>query len=75
MAKIAEYEARVHSTKDKKKLKEGVKEYEYGTINIRSPKLKDHIGQIVKLTVESYNPKFKSAYLNKSGRKGARKVK
>lgn len=59
MTKIAEYEVKVHSTKDKKKLKEGVKEYEYGTINIRSPKLKSHIGETVKLTIENINPKSK----------------
>lgn len=59
MTKIAEYKVKVHSTKDKKKLKKGVKEYEYGTINIRSPKLKSYIGTIVKLTVEDFNPKPK----------------
>lgn len=75
MAKIAEYEARVHSTKDKKKLKKGVKEYEYGTINIRSPKLKGHIGNIVKLTVEDLNPKSKSPYLNKSRQRMGKKSK
>jgi hypothetical protein len=52
MTEIAEYEVKVHSTKDKKKLKSGVKEYEYGTINIRDLKLKRYIGKIVKLKVE-----------------------
>lgn len=52
MAKIAEYEVKVHSTKDKKKLKSGVKEYEYGTINIRDQKLKSYIGETVEVKVE-----------------------
>lgn len=53
MTAIAEYKVKVHSTKDRKKLKEGVKEYEYGTINIRDPKLRKHIGKTVKVKVES----------------------
>lgn len=52
MTKIAEYRVKVHSTKDKKKLKYGVKEYEYGTIIIRDPKLTSHIGKIVKVKIE-----------------------
>lgn len=52
MTKIAEYEVKVHSTKDKKKLKSGQKEYEYGTINIRDNKLKRHIGKKVKIKVD-----------------------
>lgn len=51
MTKIAEYTVKIHSTKDKKKLKEGVKEYEYGTINIRDPKLREHIGKTVKVKI------------------------
>jgi hypothetical protein len=53
MTAIAEYNVKVHSTKDKKKLKAGVKEYEYGTINIRDPKLKRYIGKKVKVKIES----------------------
>jgi hypothetical protein len=55
MAKIAEYVVKVHSTKDRKKLKEGIKEYDYGTINIRDPNLRNHIGKTVKVKVESYS--------------------
>lgn len=50
---IAEYTVKVHSTKDKKKLKEGIKEYEYGTINIRDPTLNASIGKTVKVKVET----------------------
>ena len=49
---IAEYTLKVYLSKDKKKLKGGIKEYEYGTINIRDPKLKEHIGETVKVKVE-----------------------
>jgi hypothetical protein len=59
MTKIAEYSVKVHSTKDKKKLKSGVKEYEYGTIIIRSPKLKNHIGTTVLLKIEDIDSKGK----------------
>lgn len=75
MGQIAEYEMKVHSTKDKKTLKEGVKEYEYGTINIRDPKLTDYIGETVKVKVENLNPKSKSPYLNKSRQRRGKKSK
>lgn len=52
MAKIGVFEAVIYSTKDKKKLKEGSKTYEYGTINIRSPELVSYVGKTVKVTVE-----------------------
>jgi hypothetical protein len=65
MSRIAEYEVKVHSTKDKKKLKRGVKEYEYGTINIRDLELKTHIGKTVKVIVTSpETPERKSSNLN-----------
>lgn len=51
MTKIAEYKVKIHSTKDKKKLRSGLKEYEYGTINIRDPKLREHIGKTVKVKI------------------------
>jgi hypothetical protein len=63
--KIAEYEVKVHSTKDKKKLKEGMKEYEYGTINIRDPKLTDYIGDIVTVKVEDIRSNTK---INRGGK-------
>lgn len=53
MTKIAEFETKVYSTIDKKKLKDGIKEYKYGAINIRDPKLRDHIGKTVRVKVES----------------------
>jgi len=59
MTKIAEYTVKIHPTKDKKKLKSGVKEYEYGTINIRDPKLKGHIGETVKVKVELLTKELK----------------
>ena len=51
MPKIAEYLLKVHSTKDKKKLLSGIKEYEYGTIIIRDSKLREYIGSKVKVTI------------------------
>ncbi len=51
MAKIAEYKLKIHSTKDKKKLKTGPKEYEYGTVNIRDPELREYIGKTVKVKI------------------------
>jgi len=51
MTAIAEYKIKVHSTKDRKRLKTGVKEYEYGTINIRDPKLRGYIGKPVKVKI------------------------
>jgi hypothetical protein len=51
MTTIAEYNVKVHSTKDKKKLKSGTKEYEYGTVNIRDPKLTEYIGRTVKVKI------------------------
>lgn len=50
---IGEYEVNVHLTKDKKKLKEGVKEYAYGTINIRDPRLAEYIGRKVMVSVST----------------------
>ncbi len=53
MAEIVSCEVRVHSTKDKKKLKNGTREYEYGTIVIRTPNLTKHIGKTVKVIVRT----------------------
>ncbi len=52
MPKVGEYAVTIHSTSDKKKLKGGVREYRYGTINIRDPSLTPHIGKRVKVIVE-----------------------
>jgi len=52
MAKIGVFETVIYSTKDKKKLKDGSKIYEYGTISLRDPKLTKHIGEKVKVVVE-----------------------
>jgi len=57
MAKIGVFEAVIYSTKDKKKLKEGNKIYEYGTISLRDPKLTEHIGEKVKIKIESASKK------------------
>lgn len=51
----------VHSTSDKKKLKEGKKTYTYGTISIRDPKLNEYIGKEVVVRVISTAPKKKRA--------------
>jgi len=45
------FEVKVHATSDRKKLKKGMKLYEYGVINIRSPELKAYVGKIVKIKV------------------------
>ncbi|MCX6778126.1 MAG: hypothetical protein NT157_04540 [Candidatus Micrarchaeota archaeon] len=52
MAKIGVFEAVVYSTKDKKKLKNGSKTYEYGTIVLRDPKLTAFVGKKIRVTVE-----------------------
>ena len=48
-------EAKVYSTTDKKKLKEKEQVYEYGALNLRSPRLKDFIGKEVKIKIETKN--------------------
>lgn len=48
---ISEYKVKVHPTTDRKKLKTGLKEYEYGTVNIRDPQLKEYIGKTVKVKI------------------------
>ena len=53
MPELANYLVKIHATKDKKKLKDGIREYEYGTINIRDPQLRQYIGKIVKISVRS----------------------
>jgi|GEM_PF-2650578 len=57
MRLLAECEVTIHSTKDKKKLKGGEKEYIYGTINIRDPKLTPHVGKRVKVIVKEIEKK------------------
>jgi len=52
MAKIGIFEAVIYSTKDKKKLKDKTKTYEYGTVVIRDPKLTEHIGKKVRIKIE-----------------------
>jgi hypothetical protein len=49
--KIAEFEVKIHPTKDKKNLKGGPREYEYGTINIRAPILRAYVGKRVKVVI------------------------
>jgi hypothetical protein len=53
MAKIGVFMAVIYSTKDKKKLKDKTKTYEYGTIIIRDPKLNIHIGKRVRIKIET----------------------
>ena len=53
MAKIGEFETTIYSTKDKKKLKNEKKVYEYGTIILRDPRLTEHIGKKVKVKIET----------------------
>jgi hypothetical protein len=52
LKEIAEFTAKVYTTSDKKKLKNGVKKYRYGTISIRDPLLNEYVGQTV--TVKAF---------------------
>ncbi|MFH1695121.1 MAG: hypothetical protein ABH850_01685 [Candidatus Micrarchaeota archaeon] len=53
MVQKYEFEVKIHKTTDKKKLAtKEMKDYEYGTINIRSPELAKHIGKKAKITVK-----------------------
>jgi hypothetical protein len=53
MARIGVFEAVIYSTKDKKKLKDKTKTYEYGTVVLRDPKLTTHIGEKVRVRIET----------------------
>lgn len=57
MARIGVFEAVIYSTKDKKKLKDKTKIYEYGTVVLRDPKLTEHIGEKVRIRIETEDPK------------------
>lgn len=52
MRTIASFNVKIHKTTDKKKLKAGLKEYDYGAINIRAPELAKYVGKKVKIKVE-----------------------
>ena len=52
MKTIGTYKIKVSSTFDKKKLKNGTKRYEYGSISMRSPELAKYIGKTVKVKIE-----------------------
>ncbi len=45
-------ETTIYRTTDKKKLKGGIKEYEYGAINLRDSKLKNFVGKRVKINLD-----------------------
>jgi len=52
MTRIATFEVTVHATTDKKKLTTGIKNYDYGVINLRTPELTEYIGKKVKIIIE-----------------------
>lgn len=53
MVQKYEFNVKIHKTTDKKKLATNeTKDYEYGTINIRSPELAKHIGKKAKINVK-----------------------
>ncbi len=52
MKALGIFRVKIHKTTDNKKLKEGSKAYDYGTINIRSQELAKYVGKIVKVRVE-----------------------
>ena len=48
MKTIGTFRVKVHSSTDKKKLKEGdIKSYEYGSVSLRNPKLTEYVGKEV----------------------------
>lgn len=53
MAEKYEFETKIHKTTDKKKLSnKQTKNYDYGTISIRSQKLAKYIGKTATITVK-----------------------
>jgi hypothetical protein len=53
MTKELVFKVKIHKTNDKKKLSTGeVKTYDYGAINIRSPKLAQYAGKKAKVSVK-----------------------
>jgi len=53
MAKTYSFSVKIHKTTDKKKLATNeIKNYEYGTINIRSPELAKYIGKEAKVKIK-----------------------
>ena len=52
MKTIGTFRVKVHSSFDKKKLSTGkVKDYTYGSVSLRNPKLTDYIGKEVKVVI------------------------
>lgn len=53
MAEKYEFQVKIHKTTDKKKLAtKEMKDYEYGTINIRNQELAKHIGKKAQVIVK-----------------------
>jgi len=53
VAKELVFKVKIHKTSDKKKLSTGeAKTYDYGAINIRSPKLAQYAGKQAKISVK-----------------------
>ncbi len=62
MGETYTFKVKIHKTTDKKKLATNeTKNYEYGTINIRSQELAKHIGKTVKVIVRTNNKSSKSS--------------
>lgn len=49
---ILEAEIKVSKKVHKKKIKEGIKEYSYGSISIDNPELLLYVGKVVKIKIE-----------------------
>ena len=59
MSLIGKFMTKVSQTSDKKKLKKGIKNYDYGTISIRRQELAKHIGEEVEGRVYGKNKEKK----------------
>lgn len=47
-----EYKVKIHAIKNTKKLKDGSKEYEYGSINIQDKELVKHAGKEAQVVIK-----------------------
>lgn len=59
--KVGEFRGKVSATSDEKKLKDRTSTYTYGTVSVRSTRLKPHVGKTVLIVV----------YLEEESQRGA----
>lgn len=65
MKKIGEFSAKVYKTTESKPLKNGNKEYSYGTITIRDRNLDKFVDEIVRVKVFTETKKRVDSFGNK----------